>query len=97
MFRNTFQSGFLSVLYSIGTKPLQIWEKEVKNGHIKRIMDGDMQSSVIEIAGANVSTNFITCPADPNQILAIKMPYLVLLIKYVRQTKLIVVKKILYL
>jgi hypothetical protein len=84
MFRNTFQSGFLSVLYSIGAKPLQIWEKEVHNGHIKRIMDGDMQSSVIEIAGANVSTNFISCPADPNQILAIKMPYLVLLIKYVR-------------
>lgn len=23
MFRNTFQSGFLSVLYSIGSKPLQ--------------------------------------------------------------------------
>ena len=30
MFRNTFQSGFLSILYSIGSKPLQIWEKEVQ-------------------------------------------------------------------
>lgn len=97
MFRNTFQSGFLSILYSIGAKPLQIWEKEVKNGHIKRIMDGDMQSSVIEIAGANVSTNFISCPADPNQILAIKMPYLVLLIKYVRMKTLFVAEKILHL
>jgi hypothetical protein len=46
-------------------------------------MDGDMQSSVIEINGANVSTNFISCPSDPNQILGIKMPFLVLLIKYV--------------
>jgi len=46
-------------------------------------MDGDMQSSVIEIIGANVSTNFISCPSDPNQTLGIKMPYLVLLIKYV--------------
>jgi hypothetical protein len=42
-----------------------------------------MQSSVIEIAGANVSTNFITCPSDPNKTLGIKMPYLVLLVKYV--------------
>jgi hypothetical protein len=42
-----------------------------------------MQSSVIEIIGANVSTNFISCPSDPNQTLGIKMPYLVLLIKYV--------------
>ena len=55
----------------------------MKNGHIKRIMDGDMQSSVLEIAGANVSTNYIICPSDPNQTLGIKMPYLVLLIKYV--------------
>ena len=46
-------------------------------------MDGDMQSSVIEIIGANVSTNFISCPSDPKQTLGIKMPYLVLLIKYV--------------
>ena len=27
MFKNTFQSGFLSILYSIGSKPLQIWDK----------------------------------------------------------------------
>ncbi|KAK7405642.1 hypothetical protein VNO78_07202 [Psophocarpus tetragonolobus] len=28
MFKNTFQSGFLSILYSLGSKPLQIWDKE---------------------------------------------------------------------
>ena len=28
MFKNTFQSGFLSILYSIGSKPLQIWDKQ---------------------------------------------------------------------
>ena len=28
MFRNTYQSGFLSILYSIGSKPLQIWDKK---------------------------------------------------------------------
>jgi hypothetical protein len=48
-------------------------------------MDTDMQSSVIEIVGANVSTNFITCPSDPNQTLGIKMPFLVLLIKYLKK------------
>lgn len=30
MFKNTFQSGFLSILYSIGSKPLQIWDKKVE-------------------------------------------------------------------
>ena len=28
MFRNTYQAGFLSIFYSIGSKPLQIWDKE---------------------------------------------------------------------
>jgi hypothetical protein len=32
MFKNTFQSGFLSILYSIGSKPLQIWDKKVSGG-----------------------------------------------------------------
>ena len=54
MFKNTFQSGFLSILYSIGSKPLQIWDKKVRNGHIKRITDNDIQSLVLEIVGTNV-------------------------------------------
>ena len=36
----------------------------VRNGHIKRITDGDIQSSVLEIMGTNVSTIYITCPAE---------------------------------
>lgn len=54
MFQNTYQSGFLSILYSIGSKPLQIWDKsstflynQVHNGHIKRLTDQDIQSSVL--------------------------------------------------
>lgn len=85
MFRNTFQSGFLSILYSIGSNPLQIWDKKVKNGIIKRISDGDIQSLVIEITGANVSTTFITCPANPRLSLGIKLPYLVLIVKNVNK------------
>ena len=27
MFKNAYQSGFLSILYSIGSKPLQIWDR----------------------------------------------------------------------
>ena len=84
MFKNTFQSGFLSILYSIGSKPLQIWEKEVRNGHIKRITDNDIQSSVLEIMSTNISTTFITCPADTTKTLGIKLPFLVMIIKNVR-------------
>lgn len=54
MFKNAYQSGFLSILYSIGSKPLQIWDRQsmsslilVQNGHIKRLTDQDIQSSVL--------------------------------------------------
>lgn len=30
MFKNSYQSGFLSILYSIGSKPLAIWDKQGK-------------------------------------------------------------------
>ena len=88
MFRNTYQTGFLSILYSIGSKPLQIWDKYVRNGHIKRITDGDIQSNVLEIAGSNVSTTYITCPASTgkkNKVLGIKLPFLVMIIKNLKK------------
>jgi len=84
MFKNTYQSGFLSILYSIGSKPLQLWDKKVRNGHIKRITDQDIQSSVLEVMGTNVSTNYITCPLDASKTLGIKLPFLVMIIKNVR-------------
>ena len=55
----------------------------MRNGHIKRITDPDIQSSVLEIMGTNVSTNYITCPADANKTLGIKLPFLVMIIKNV--------------
>ncbi|XP_058510380.1 cilia- and flagella-associated protein 20-like [Solea solea] len=81
MFQNTFQSGLLSILYSVGSKPLQIWEAQVKNGYIKRITDADINSSVLEIAGVNISTTYITCPADPQMSLGIRLPFMVMVIK----------------
>ncbi|CAE8662426.1 unnamed protein product [Polarella glacialis] len=85
MFKNTYQSGFLSILYSIGSKPLQIWDKKVRNGHIKRLTDSDIQSSVLEIMGTNVSTTYIVCPADPAKTLGIKLPFLVMIIKNLKK------------
>merc|ERR1712062_411343 len=81
MFKNAYQAGFLSILYSIGSKPLQIWDCKNRNGHIKRITDNDIQSLVLEIAGTNVATTYVTCPADPKKTLGIKLPFLVMIIK----------------
>lgn len=85
MFRNTFQSGFLSILYSLGSKPLQIWESQEANGHIKRLTDEELQSAVLELASANVATTYISCPADPAAILGIKLPFLVMVVKNMKK------------
>ena len=69
----------------------------MRNGHIKRITDPDIQSSVLEIMGTNVSTNYITCPADANKTLGIKLPFLVMIIKNVSlATYLFIVEEILH-
>ncbi|XP_061584795.1 cilia- and flagella-associated protein 20-like [Cololabis saira] len=81
MFKNTFQGGFLSILFSIGSKPLQIWDKKVRNGHIKRVTDSDIHSTVLEIEGTNPSTTYITCPADPGTILGIRLPFFTMIVK----------------
>jgi len=85
MFKNTFQSGFLSILYSIGSKPLQIWEQSTHNGHVKRITDNDIQSSVLEIMSTNISTTFVSCPQEKIKTLGIKLPFLVMIIKNLKK------------
>ncbi|XVF54543.1 hypothetical protein PTKIN_Ptkin05aG0189300 [Pterospermum kingtungense] len=87
MFKNTFQSGFLSILYSLGSKPLQIWDKEVVNGHghVKRPHDEDIQSNVLEIIGSNIQSTYITCPSDPSATLGIKLPFLVMIVKNLKK------------
>ncbi|KAF3963418.1 hypothetical protein CMV_012192 [Castanea mollissima] len=55
----------MSILYSLGSKPLQIWDKEAASGHVKRPQDEDIQSNVLEIIGSNIQSTYITCPADP--------------------------------
>ncbi|CAD5210484.1 unnamed protein product [Bursaphelenchus okinawaensis] len=85
MFHNTFQSGLLSVLYSLGSKPLQLWDKTARNGHIKRMTDDEIQSLVIEVIGANVSTTYISCPLDPKKTLGIKLPIFVMTLKNLKK------------
>jgi hypothetical protein len=86
MYKHTSStSGFFTVLNSIGQKPMQDWYMEVKNGHIKRIIDNDLQYSVIEVIGANVAQNFIRCPNEDKKILGIIKPYLVLQIKNLKK------------
>ncbi|KAG1048003.1 hypothetical protein G6F43_009580 [Rhizopus delemar] len=90
MFKNTFQSGFLSILYSLGNEPLQLWschlpekteEGENEDAYIERVVDDHISSTVIELASSNLSNTYITCPAQMNKTLGIKLPFIVLVVK----------------
>lgn len=77
--------GFVSLLYSVGEKPLNLWSKHVSlDGRIRRVEDEMLRGDkVIEIMGplqTLVPTN-ITCPANPKDVLNIKLPILVFVIK----------------
>ncbi|KAI7900901.1 Cilia/flagella-associated protein 20/WDR90/C3orf67 [Cokeromyces recurvatus] len=89
MFRNTFQSGFLSILYSLGNEPLQLWSCHLptedssnnESAHIERVADDLISSTVIELTSSNLSNTFISCPRNPTLTLGIKLPYLIFIIK----------------
>lgn len=57
----------------------------MRNGHIKRLTDQDIQSSVLEVMSTNVTSTYITCPADPDKTLGIKLPFLVMIIKNLKK------------
>lgn len=84
MFKNAYQSGLLSIFYSCGAKPLELWDVEVKNGHIKRLTDNEVRSIVLEIGGSNVSTTYITCPKG-GKALGITLPYMVMIVKNLKK------------
>lgn len=84
MYRNKYQRGMLTIFYSVGSKPLEIWETHMENGYIKRFLDQDIKSMVLEIGGTNVSTTYINCPKG-NQVLGITMPFLVMIVKNLKK------------
>ncbi|CAG9853825.1 unnamed protein product [Phyllotreta striolata] len=85
MFANSYQSGFISIFYSVGSNPLALWDKQVKNGHIRRIVDDEVKSLVLDISGSNVATTYITCPIKPRASLGIKLPFFVMIIKNMKK------------
>ncbi|XP_063540716.1 uncharacterized protein LOC134749629 [Cydia strobilella] len=84
MFRTAYQRGFLTVFYSCGSKPLELWEVHMENGHIARLLDPDIKSMVLDIRGNNVSTAYITCPPN-NRTLGITMPFMIMVVKNLKK------------
>lgn len=77
--------GYMSLLYSVADKPLDLWSKHVPyRGKVCRVkddlLDGDR---VIEITGPydNTILTSITIPAEALDVLNVKLPILALVIK----------------
>lgn len=81
MFKNVFQSGFLSIFYSLGSQPLQIWEQHAGEGRIHIKKDSSIQSDVLELESPNLAATYVACPPDPQRTLGIKLPFLVFCVR----------------
>lgn len=81
LFRGAFQNGFLSIFYSVGSKPLELWDKQLRTGYLKRVVDYEIRSQTIEMMSNNVNTTFMTTPPGAYQSLGIRLPVLVLVVK----------------
>ncbi len=55
----------------------------MRNGHIKRVTDQDIELPVFEISGSNILNNYLAYPSGKNHSLRVRMPILVLLAKNV--------------
>ncbi len=74
MFRDTFQSGFISIFSASGSHPLQLWDIHLQDDGeirlIKNIRDNDancnesnhISGPLIEMICSNISQNYIMCP-----------------------------------
>ncbi|XP_076247493.1 cilia- and flagella-associated protein 20 [Calliopsis andreniformis] len=85
MFHNKYQHGLLSILYSCGSSPLELWDMHVKNGYIRRVTDEEVKSLALEIAGTNVTTTYIFSPPNPKKVLGIRLPFLIMIIKNMKK------------
>ncbi|CAI5726962.1 hypothetical protein KXD40_002354 [Peronospora effusa] len=64
MFAQAYQSGFISLLYSIGPRPLQLCEKHEEGpGSIRRVLDEEVQSSVVELLADNLVNTWLRFPS----------------------------------
>uniref|UniRef100_A0A183BMR6 DUF667 domain-containing protein n=1 Tax=Globodera pallida TaxID=36090 RepID=A0A183BMR6_GLOPA len=83
--RNPSKAACSTTLFKVDCCQFCTVLESVRNGHIKRITDEDIQSSVIELLGNNVSTTYVTCPLDPKKTLGIKLPYFVMTVKNMKK------------
>ncbi|CAD1480062.1 unnamed protein product [Heterotrigona itama] len=77
--------GYLSLLYSIGDKPLEYWSKQQsQSGRVRKILDSDLLENVIEIQDFEQPHGYgtsINCPSDSTQFLNVGLPILAVVIK----------------
>ncbi|KAF4037235.1 hypothetical protein GN244_ATG10676 [Phytophthora infestans] len=94
MLEQVYQSGFISLLYSVGPRPLQLCEKREDRGSIRRVLDEDVQSSVVELLAGNIAHTWLRVPFGAHEqqqesllasALHIRLRHLILVLKNLDQ------------
>ncbi|KAI0217592.1 hypothetical protein L0F63_000110, partial [Massospora cicadina] len=80
-------SGFLSIFFSEGSHPLQLWsvQSDKKEGsNVALIKDNTLGATVLEVASRNLVNTYISCPRQ-SQSLGIKLPHIVFIVKNLKK------------
>ena len=86
MFRNTFQSNFLSLFSTAGSDCLELWGVNCDASFVR---DPELNSNVLELRKrkdfpSDIKDRFIVCPASPEKTLGITLPCFCLVVKNVK-------------
>ncbi|KAF0729056.1 cilia- and flagella-associated protein 20-like [Aphis craccivora] len=81
MFQTKFQGPLFTAYYSVGSRPLDNWAVQCKEGEMQQVLDDIIKSNVLQIQSPNVNSCFITCPLNSKGSLGVRLPFVTLLVK----------------
>lgn len=80
MFRNTLQTGLITILCGSGLNPLEPWKVHCR-GCVRRLTDEDVQTLVYELTAVQFCTTYISLPQTHKNSIGIRLPFMTMVVK----------------
>mmetsp|Transcript_13509 Transcript_13509/g.38391 ORF Transcript_13509/g.38391 Transcript_13509/m.38391 type:complete len:188 (-) Transcript_13509:482-1045(-) len=82
MFKSSYQTGYLSIYYSLGSNALQLWgTRKADDDRIVEVVDSEIKSKCLELRSPHIPDCYVSCPGLPDRTLGVRLPVLQLVLK----------------
>ena len=82
MIADQSENDYKNILFSVGPRPLNDWDQNVENGYIKRLIDPDIKTQVLEICSGNAEHTYITTPRESHEKMHMNLPIFSTILKF---------------